>query len=43
MLLTQLEREIDTAVAAAMPPRLFAARYWSHWFDKYGNIDFRNK
>jgi hypothetical protein len=41
MLLTQLEGEINVAASAAMPPRMFATRYWGHWFDKFGNVDFR--
>ena len=43
VLLAQLEREINTAASATMPPRLFSTRYWRHWFDRYGNVDFRRK
>jgi hypothetical protein len=42
-LLERLEKEINSAASATMPPRLFATRYWSNWFDKYGNVDFRRK
>ena len=43
MLLERLEKEINTAASATMPPRMFATRYWNHWFDKHGNVDFRRK
>ncbi len=41
MLLSQIKFEIDEAADASMPPRLFATKYWSQWFDQFGNIAFR--
>jgi hypothetical protein len=43
ILLERLEKEIDLAASAAMPSRMFATRYWCHWFDQYGIVSFRRK
>jgi hypothetical protein len=43
ILLERLEKEINLAASAAMPPRMFATRYWCHWFDQYGIVSFRRK
>jgi hypothetical protein len=43
VLLARLEGKINRAASATMPPRLFATRYWCHWFDQYGNVSFRRK
>jgi hypothetical protein len=41
MRLERLRLEIDAAAGISMPPRLFATKYWSLWFDQYGNVAFR--
>jgi hypothetical protein len=41
MLLEQLRDRINTSASASMPPRLFATRNWTAWFDQYGTAAIR--